>query len=111
MWLLIIDEKKKFSIYWEKFEDFVVLRSNFRFVCYKFCILKQEVGELVDLFLKKVWILVNECKFINFDEYIIDVFIFGLNNLCVQLKFFEYDVSLIFNKVVSIVRIQEVMSN
>ena len=34
-WSLTADEKKQLSTYWEKFEDFVAPRSNFRLARYK----------------------------------------------------------------------------
>ena len=110
-WSLTTDEKKKLSTYWEKFEDFMVLRSNFRLARYKLRTLKQEAGESFDSFLKKVRILVNECKFTNPDEHIIDTLIFGSNNPRVQSKLLEYDASLTLNKAVSIARTQEATSN
>ena len=110
-WSLTTDEKKKLSTYWEKFEDFVAPRSNFRLARYKLRTLKQEAGESVDSFLKKVRILVNECKFTNPDEHIIDTLIFGSNNPRVQSKLLEYDASLTLNKAVSIARTQEATSN
>ena len=39
-WSLTTDEKKKLITYWEKFEDFVVPRSNFRLARYKLCTLQ-----------------------------------------------------------------------
>ena len=55
-WLLTTHKKKKLSTYWEKFEDFAAPRSNFSLACYKLHTLKQEAGESVDSFLKKVQI-------------------------------------------------------
>ena len=85
-WSLTTDEKKKLSTYWEKFEEFVAPRSNFRLARYKLRTMKQDAGESVDSFLKKVRILINECKFTNPDEHIIDALIFGSNNPRVQSK-------------------------
>jgi len=62
-WTLTADEKKKLSTYWKKFEDYVAPKSNFRLSRYKLRTLKQEPGETVDSFLKKVRLLVNECKY------------------------------------------------
>ena len=111
MWSLTTDKKKKLSTYWEKFEDFLALRSNFRLARYKLCPLKQEAGVSVDLFLKNVQILVNECKFTNRDEHIINAFIFGLNNPHMQSKLLKSDATLTLNKAVSIARTQEATSN
>lgn len=109
-WSLTADEKKQLSTYWEKFEDFVAPRSNFRLARYKLLTLKQETGESVDSFLKKVRILVNECKYTNPDEHIIDALIFGSNNPRSQSKLLEYDATLTLNKAVGIARTQEATS-
>ena len=106
-WSLTADEKKKLSTYWEKFEDFVAPRSNFRLARYKLRTLKQKTGESVDSFLKKVQILVNEYKFTNPDKHIIDALIFGSNNLLVQSKLLQYDATLTLNKAVGIARTHE----
>ena len=110
-WTLTADDKKKLSTYWEKFEEYVAPRSNFRLARYKLRTLKQEPGESVDSFLKKVRILVTECKYTNPDEHIIDALIFGSNNPRVQSKLLEYDSTLTLNKAVSIARTQEATSN
>ena len=47
-------EKKKLSTHWEKFKEYVAPRNNFRLACYKLRTLKQEPGESVDSFLKKI---------------------------------------------------------
>ena len=110
-WTLTADDKKKLSTYWEKFEEYVAPRSNFRLAPYKLRTLKQEPGESVDSFLKKVRILVTECKYTNPTEHIIDALIFGSNNPRVQSKLLEYNSTLTLNKAVSIARTQEATSN
>ena len=110
-WSLTADNKKKLSTYWEKFEEYVALRSNFRLTRYKLRTPKQEPGESVDSFLKKVHILITECKYTNPDEHIIDALIFGLNNPHIQWKLHEYDSTLTLNKAVSTARMQEATSN
>ena len=46
-------------------QDFVAPRNNFRLARYKLRTIKQEPSETVDSFLKKVCILVKECKYTN----------------------------------------------
>ena len=79
-WTLTADEKKKLGTYWAKFENYVAPRSNFRLARYKLRTIKQELSETVYSFLKKVRILVKECKYTNSDEHIVDALIFGSNN-------------------------------
>ena len=88
-WTLTADDKKKLSTYWEKFQEYVAPRSNFRLARYKLRTLKQEPGESEDSFLKKVCILVTECKYTDPDEHITDALIFGSNNPRVQTKLLD----------------------
>ena len=53
MWPLTVDDKKKLSTYWEKFEEHVALQNNFTFACYKLSTLNQEPYEFVESFQKK----------------------------------------------------------
>ena len=62
-WALSNEEKKKLDIYWTRFESFLSPKSNFRLSRYKLRTLKQQPGESVDSFVKKIRILVEECRF------------------------------------------------
>ena len=66
-WSLSAEEKKKIDAYWTKFESYVSPKSNFRLARYKLRVMKQEKDETVDTFLKRIRIVVNECKFTNTD--------------------------------------------
>ena len=88
-WSLTADQKKKLDTYWNKFEDYVAPKSNFRLARFKLCTIKQGKDETVDSFLKQVRVLVSECKFTNRDEHINDALIFGSNNPGVQSKLLE----------------------
>ena len=81
-------------------------KSNFRLSRYKLRTLKQEPGETVDSFLKKVRLLVNECKYTNPNEHIIDALIFGSNNPRVQSKLLEHDATLTIDKAIDTARTQ-----
>lgn len=59
-WSLSAEEKKELDTYWTKFESYVSPKSNFRLARYKLRTLKQEKGEAVDAFLKRIRVLVNE---------------------------------------------------
>ena len=48
----------------------------------------------MDCFIKKVRILVQECKYTNVDEHVIDILIFGSSDPRVQAKLLEHDASL-----------------
>ena len=106
-WSLSADEKKKLDTYWSKFENYVSPKSNFRLARYKLRTLQQQQDETVDSFLKKVRVLVNECKFANADEHIIDALIFGSKSAHVQSKLLEQDATLTLDKAIDIARTQE----
>ena len=107
-WTLTADEKKKLSTYWAKLENYVAPRSNLRLAHYKLRTIKQEPSEIVDYFLKKVRILVKECKYPNPDEHIVD---FGSNNPRVQSKLLKHDDTLTLEKAINIARPQEATNN
>jgi hypothetical protein len=69
--------------------------------------LKQEKGEPVDSFIKKVRVLAKECKYSNVDEHIIDALIFGSVDPRVQSKLLEHDASFTLNKAIDIARTAE----
>jgi len=110
MWTLTADEKKKLNTYWEKFEDYVAVRSNFRLARYKLRTMKQEPSEAVNSFLEKVRILVKECKYTSPDKHIIDALIFGSNNPRVQSKLLEHDETLTLDKAINIAKKLQVTS-
>ena len=62
-WALSSEEKKKLDTYWTRFESFLSPKSNFRLLRYKLGTLKQQPGESVDSFVKKIRIPVEECRF------------------------------------------------
>lgn len=106
-WSLTETEQSKLDTYWAKFEEFVAPKSNFRLARYKFRTLKQEKGESVDSFIKKVRILAKECKYTNIDEHIIDALIFGSSDSRVQAKLLEHDATLTLSKAIDIARTAE----
>ena len=106
-WALTDEDKKKLSTYWPKFEEYVAPKSNFRLSRYKLRTLKQENDETVDSYIKKVRVLMNECKYTTVDEHIIDALIFGSCRPRVQAKLLEYDATLTLNKAIDIARTEE----
>lgn len=79
-WTLSATDKKKLDTYWTRFENYLSPKSNFRLARYKLRTLKQEPDESVDSFVKRIRILVEECRFENANEHIIDALIFGSNS-------------------------------
>jgi len=68
---------------------------------------KEEPSETAASFLKKVGIVVKECKYTNPDNTsLINALIFGSNNPLVQSKFLEHDDTLTLDKATDIARNQ-----
>ncbi|XP_022804262.1 uncharacterized protein LOC111341539 [Stylophora pistillata] len=106
-WALSNQEKKKLDTYWTRFESYLSPKSNFRLSRYKLRTPKQEPGESVDSFVKKIRILVEECRFTSPDEHIIDALIFGSNSKRTQTKLLDKDATLTLD----IAQTEEVTSN
>lgn len=111
MWALSAVEKKKLDTYWTRFENYSSPMSNFQLSRYKLRTLKQEPGTTVDSFVKKIWILVEECWFTSPDEHIIDALIFGSNSKCTQTKPLDKDATLMLDTALDIAQTEEVTSN
>ena len=90
-WNWTVAEKKLLSTYWTRFESFVAPKRNFRLSGFKLRSLKQGPTETVDNFIKKVCLLVSECKFVESQAHIIDALIFGTNSERVQSKLIQKD--------------------
>lgn len=88
-WNFISTDRKKLSSYWTHFENYLSRKRNFGLSRYKLRTLKQEPDESVDSFIKKIKILVEECKFTNPNEHIVDALIFGSNSKRTQTKLLE----------------------
>jgi hypothetical protein len=90
-WDIEAEDTKKLETYWARFKDYVAPKSNFRLARFKLRSLKQETGETVDTYIKKVRLLVNECKYTNPDDHIIDALVFGTSNDRVRSKLIQMD--------------------
>ena len=110
-WSLNEDDRKKLDVYWARFEQYLSPKSNFRLSRFKLRTARQEQGETVDSFVKKIRILVDECQFTNPDEHIIDALIFGLSSKRSQSKLLEFDKDLTLNRALEIARTEEVTNN
>ena len=106
-WKLTNEEKKKLQSYWTRFERYVKPKSNFRLARYQLRVLKQGPDEAVDVFMKKARLLVNECKYENSSEHLIDALVFGTNSKEVQSKLLQKDETLTIDQALDIARTTE----
>ena len=61
----------------------------------------------MDCFIKKVGVLVKECKYANDDEHIVDSLNFGSSDPRVHAKLLQHDASPTLNKAIDIARTAE----
>ena len=106
-WGLSAGDKKKLDVHWTRFKQYLSPKSNFCLPRFKLRTTKQEPGETIDSFVKRIRILIDECQFTNPDEHIIDTLIFGSSSKRTQSKLLEYDKTL----TLEIARTEEVTNN
>ena len=109
-WNLSATDKKKLSAYWTHFENYLSSKGHFRLARYKLRTRRQEPDKAVDAFVKKIRILVEECRFTKQDEHIIDALIFGSNSKRSQTKFLEKHATLTLDTALDIARTKDVTS-
>ncbi|XP_048583273.1 uncharacterized protein LOC125562956 [Nematostella vectensis] len=106
-WNLTNEEKKKLDTYWTKFEEFIAPKSNFRLSRFKLRTMRQEDDESVDKFMKRLRVLIQECKFTSPDEHLIDALIVGTNSDQVRSGLLKQASDLTINKAMDIARTEE----
>ncbi|EDO29927.1 predicted protein [Nematostella vectensis] len=100
-------EKKKRDTYWTKFGEFIAPKSNFRLSRFKIRTMRQEKDESVDKFMKRLRVLIQECKFTSPDEHLIDALIVGTNSDQVRSGLLKQASDLTINKAMDIARTEE----
>jgi len=106
-WNLTADEAKKLDTYWTNFEQYLAPKSNFRLSRYKLRSMKQGPTESVDAFMKRVRIVVNECKYTG-DDHLLDALIYGTNSSRVQAKLLQKDNTLTLEAALEVARLEEI---
>ena len=107
-WNLSADDAKKLASYWTKFEEYLSPKSNFRLARFKLRSMRQSKTETVDAFVKRVRVIVSECKYADGTDHILDTLIFGTNSERVQGKLLQKDATLTLNTALDIARREEV---
>ena len=110
-WYITAPQAKKFDTYRTKFEECLSPKSNFRLSQFKLSSVKQGSNELVDSIIKKVRILVKECKYHSEEDHMIDALMFGTNSQYVQSKLLQKDEKLKLDETLDIARTAEATQN
>ena len=77
---------KKLDKHWEKLDEYVKPKSNFRVARAQLRVLKQEQGESVDNFLTRARVLIDDCQYTDKDQQLLDTLVFGFSSTEVQKK-------------------------
>ena len=106
-WTLTEDEKKSLATYWTKFEEFITPKSNFRLARHKLRQCVQSADEPIDSFIKRVRVLIGQCKYTNSNEQMIDTIIEGVRSESAKMNLMKKDETLTVDGAIEIVRIEE----
>ena len=95
--------------YWENFKDYVKPKSNFRVARFKLRACKQEDGEPIDAYAKRLRIILAECKYPanQHNDHLIDAMIFGVRSEKIQTKLIPMNEKLTIDQAISIARTEE----
>lgn len=106
-WGLPADSTLKVTL--DRFEQYVKPKCNHRVARYKLRFLKQENDEPIDSFVKRIKLLITECKFDDPEDQTIDALIFGLRSRRIQSKLLQEE-NLTLDRAVDISRMLEATS-
>ncbi len=108
-WQLSDAESIKLETYWTKFKEYVKPKSNFRVARFKLRACKQEEGEAIDAFVKRLRMILAECKYPadQHNDHLIDAIIFGVQSDRIQTKLLPKDETLTVDDAIKIARTEE----
>ena len=109
-WSLSAADKKKLKKIWDKFEEHVEPKANFRLARLHLQRMKQDANESMDEFIVKIKNQSKKCKFRDdkeTDERLIEQLIFGTKHRRVQEKLISKDDKLTLDNAIDIARTHE----
>jgi hypothetical protein len=106
-WQMNNDDSKRLNTYWTKFHEYVSPKSNFRLARHELREMKQGQAEPIDQFVKRIRILVDQCKYTETDCQILDTIIFGINDSHAKSLLLKKDDKLTVQQAIEIIRIEE----
>ena len=105
----LTDDQQTLETYWAKFKDYVKPKSNFRIARFKLRECRQQEGEPIDMFVKRLRTILAECQYTAKEKntHLIDSLIFGVKVEKVQAMLLQKDENLTIDEAVKIARTEE----
>lgn len=107
-WTLTQDESKLLKSYYDRFEAYVMPKSNVIFARYKFHEKVQGASEPFEQFVTDLRLLVKDCNYANSEEMIRDRIVFGIQSPKVREKLLNVGSDLTLDKAIDIARSHEI---
>uniref|UniRef100_A0A674EBM2 Gypsy retrotransposon integrase-like protein 1 n=1 Tax=Salmo trutta TaxID=8032 RepID=A0A674EBM2_SALTR len=106
-WTLTEAESKALKTYYDRFEAYVVPKTNTIFARYKFHEKVQGASESFEPFVTELRLLVKDCDYANKDEMVRDRIVFGIHSPRVREKLLNVGSELTLDKAIDIARSHE----
>lgn len=107
-WTLTEDERKTLNAYYDRYEAYVMPKTNFIFSRYKFNERVQGLNEPFEQFVTDLKLLVKDCNYANSEEMVRDRIVFGIHSPRVREKLLSVGSDLTLDKAIDIARSHEV---
>lgn len=107
-WTLTEDESKTLKAYYDRYEAYVMPKSNVIFARYKFNEKVQGQNEPFEQFVTDLRLLAKDCNYANSEEMIRDRVVFGIRSPRVREKLLDAGSELTLDKAIDIVRSHEI---
>lgn len=107
-WTLTEDERKVLKSYYDRFEAYVMPKSNVIFARYKFHEKVQGANEPFEQFVTDLRLLVKDCNYASSEEMIRDRIVFGIQSPKVREKLLNVGSDLTLDKAIDIARSHEI---
>lgn len=107
-WALTTDEAKVLQTYYDKYEAYVMPKTNTIFARYKFHERVQGANESFEQFVTELRLLVKDCAYADSEEMVRDRIVFGIHSPRVREKLLSVGSELTLDKAMDIARSHEV---
>lgn len=106
-WNLTGDDLNSLETHWARFDSHVRPKSNFRVARFQLRAVKQNAGESIDAYVTRVKIILEQCRYRERDDMLLDTLIAGVHDESVQRKLISKDETLTLDKALDIIRSYE----
>lgn len=106
-WTLSADEAKVTKTYYERFDAYVMPKTNIIFARYKFHEKVQTAGETFEQFVTELRLLAKDCAYADTEEMVRDRIVIGIHSPRVREKLLNVGSDLTLDKAIDIARSHE----